>query len=91
MKPFPSLLVFNLLFAFCGMTMYAVAQDCANVEFAVFNTTGGEIAQLNVAYEISFLNSEIAETGLWEVTEAGVFAPMCLPVVVISSPSKVRA
>ena len=80
MKPFPSLLVFNLLFAFCGMTMYAVAQDCANVEFAVFNTTGGEIAQLNVAYEISFLNSEIAETGLWEVTEAGVFAPMCLPV-----------
>ena len=80
MKPFPSLVVFNLLFAFFGMTIHAVAQDCANVEFAVFNTTGGEIAQLNVAYEISLLNSEIAETGLWEVTEAGVFAPMCLPV-----------
>ena len=80
MKPFPSVIVFNLLFAFCGMTIHAVAQDCANVEFAVFNTTGGEIVQLNVAYEISFLNSEIAETGLWEVTEAGVFAPMCLPV-----------
>ena len=58
----------------------AMAQDCANVEFAIFNQSQGEIPQLNVEYEISFSNNEIAETGLWEVTDAGVFAPMCLPV-----------
>ncbi len=73
-------IVFGLTFVLAFLTLHVEAQDCANVEFAVFNTTGGEIPQLNVTYEISFLNSETAETGLWEVAEEGVFAPMCLPV-----------
>ena len=73
-------IVFGLTFVLTFLTLPVEAQDCANVEFAVFNATGGEIPQLNVTYEISFLNNETAETGLWEVTESGVFAPLCLPV-----------
>ena len=67
------------LFALIILAPAAMAQDCANVEFAAFNLTGGEIPQLNVAYEISDLSNDVVESGLWEVTEAGVFAPMCLP------------
>ncbi|MCH1585249.1 MAG: hypothetical protein L7S62_08840, partial [Flavobacteriales bacterium] len=81
MSPLRTGIVFGLTFVLAFLTLHVEAQDCANVEFALFNMTEGEIPQLNVAYEISSsLNNATVETGLWEVTEAGVFAPMCLPV-----------
>jgi hypothetical protein len=72
-------IVFGLTFVLACLTLNVVAQDCTNVEFALFNITEGEIPQLNVAYEFSDFDGVVVQTGLWEVTDSGVFAPMCLP------------
>ena len=79
MRQLNSGIVFGLTFVLACLTLNVVAQDCTNVEFALFNITEGEIPQLNVAYEFSDFDGVVVQSGLWEVSDSGVFAPMCLP------------
>ena len=68
----------TLLLLICAPAL-GFAQECTNVEFIALNTSGGEIAQLNVVYEINAIMGESVESGLWEVTSDDVFTPLCLP------------
>ena len=68
-----------ILTQFASASVLGFSQECTNVEFITLNTSGGEIAQLNVAYEINAAMGELVESGLWEVTSDDVVTPLCLP------------
>ena len=80
MKKLTALLKLALVLTqFASASVLGFSQECANVEFITLNTSGGEIAQLNVAYEINAAVGELEESGLWEVTSDDVVTPLCLP------------